>query len=143
MNFPQQAQEIIEAFAEMPHSLKLQLLLEYANELPDLPESFGDPAELFERVEECQSPVFLFVEVLNQNVAVYLTAPKEAPTTRGFASILQSALTSLKSDEVLEFSDSFIDALGLTSLVSPLRIQGMYGMLFRIKRQVREKSALQ
>ena len=143
MNFPQQAQEIIEAFAEMPDSLKLQLLLEYANDLPELPQSFGDPVELFERVEECQSPVFLFVEVINQNVAVYLTAPKEAPTTRGFASILQCALTSLKSDEVLEFSDSFIDALGLTSLVSPLRIQGMHGMLFRIKRQVREKSALQ
>ena len=143
MNFPSEAQDIIEAFAEVPESLKLQLLLEFANELPELPDSFGDPTELFERVEECQSPVFLFVDIVDSRVCVYLTAPKEAPTTRGFASILQKALTNLSQDEVLAFSDSFVDALGLTRLVSPLRIQGMHGMLFRIKRQVREKSALQ
>ena len=143
MTFSKGAQEIIEAFAEVPENLKLQLLLEYANELPELPESFGDPTELFERVEECQSPVFLFVEVVESRVDVYLTAPKEAPTTRGFASILQKALNHLSTDEVAAFSDSFVDALGLTRLVSPLRIQGMHGMLFRIKRQVREKSALQ
>ena len=143
MIFSKGAQEIIEAFAEVPNDLRLQLLLEYANELPELPESFGDPTELFERVEECQSPVFLFVDVVESKVSVYLTAPKEAPTTRGFASILQKVLTNLSTEEVLAFSDSFVDALGLTSLVSPLRIQGMHGMLFRIKRQVREKSALQ
>ena len=139
MPFHQQAQDIIDSFNEMPKAAKLDLLLEYADGLPDLPARYQDQPELMERVEECQSPVFLFTELDSELVSVYLTAPREAPTTRGFAAILQSALTGQKPKTVLEFDDAFINALGLTELVSPLRIRGKHGMLQRIKRQVREK----
>ena len=133
------AEEVLEAFQEVPESAKLELLLEYANALPELPAKYADHPELLERVEECQSPVYLFTEVDNSNVRVYLTAPEEAPTTRGFASILQSSLDGCSVESVLAFDDQFIDSLGVTKLVSPLRIRGMHGMLNRIKRQVREK----
>ena len=134
------AQEIISAFAEVPQNLKLELLLEYSENLPDLPERYKDHPELLERVEECQSPVYLFVELDEQNiVSIFLTAPDEAPTTKGFASLLQLALDQQAEDTVLNFDDSFVDALGITDLVSPLRIRGLQGMLMRIKRQVKEK----
>jgi cysteine desulfuration protein SufE len=134
------AQEIISAFAEVPQSLKLELLLEYAENLPALPERYKDYPELLERVEECQSPVYLFVELDEQNIVnIFLTAPDEAPTTKGFASLLQLALNQQQADTVLNFDDSFVDALGITDLVSPLRIRGLQGMLMRIKRQVKEK----
>jgi len=132
------AQEILDTFSEVPESSKLDLLLEFADSLPAIPEKFKDHPELLERVEECQSPVYLFVEV-DDLVHIYLTAPKEAPTTRGFASILEQALNNQTTDEVLNFNDSFVNELGLTKLVSPLRIRGMHGMLNRIKRQVSEK----
>jgi len=132
------AQEILDTFSEVPESSKLDLLLEYADSLPELPEKYKDHPELLERVEECQSPVYLFVEV-DELVHIYLTAPKEAPTTRGFASILEQALNNQTTEEVLNFNDSFVNELGLTKLVSPLRIRGMHGMLNRIKRQVSEK----
>jgi len=131
------AQGILDTFSEVPESSKLDLLLEYADALPELPEKYRDHPELLERVEECQSPVYLFVEV-DELVRIYLTAPKEAPTTRGFASILEQALNNQTTDEVLNFNDSFVNELGLTKLVSPLRIRGMHGMLNRIKRQVNE-----
>jgi len=134
------AQEIISAFAEVPQNLKLELLLEYSENLPTLPERYKDHPELLERVEECQSPVYLFVELDEQNVvSIFLTAPDEAPTTKGFASLLQLALDQQPADTVLNFDDSFVDALGITDLVSPLRIRGLQGMLMRIKRQVKEK----
>jgi cysteine desulfuration protein SufE len=134
------AQEIISAFAEVPQNLKLELLLEYSENLPDLPERYKDHPELLERVEECQSPVYLFVELDEQNIVnIFLTAPDEAPTTKGFASLLQLALDQQPADTVLNFDDSFVDALGITDLVSPLRIRGLQGMLMRIKRQVKEK----
>jgi cysteine desulfuration protein SufE len=134
------AQEIISAFAEVPQSLKLELLLEYSENLPALPERYKDHPELLERVEECQSPVYLFVELDEQNIVnIFLTAPDEAPTTKGFASLLQLALDQQPADTVLNFDDSFVDALGITDLVSPLRIRGLQGMLMRIKRQVKEK----
>jgi cysteine desulfuration protein SufE len=134
------AQEIVSAFAEVPENLKLELLLEYSENLPVLPERYKDHPELLERVEECQSPVYLFVELdENNTVSIFLTAPDEAPTTKGFASLLQLALDQQQADTVLNFDDSFVDALGITDLVSPLRIRGLQGMLMRIKRQVKEK----
>jgi cysteine desulfuration protein SufE len=134
------AQEIVSAFAEVPQNLKLELLLEYSENLPALPDRYKDHPELLERVEECQSPVYLFVELDEQNVvSIFLTAPDEAPTTKGFASLLQLALDQQQAEKVLGFDDSFVDALGITDLVSPLRIRGLQGMLMRIKRQVKEK----
>lgn len=134
------APQIVEDFRETADSLKLELLLEYANALPDLPQRFeGHEAEL-EQVVECQSPVFLKCEIdENAKARIFITAPREAPTTRGFASILFTALDGTDVDYVLNFSDQFIEQLGLTKLVSALRIRGMAGMLARIKRQLREQ----
>jgi cysteine desulfuration protein SufE len=140
MSTTSEAKEIIAAFAEVPQNLKLELLLEYSEALPSLPERYQNHPELLERVEECQSPVYLFVELDDsKTVNIFLTAPDEAPTTKGFASILQLALDNQKAETVLTFEDSFVDALGITDLVSPLRIRGLQGMLMRIKRQVKEK----
>jgi len=140
VQYTEAAQEIVDAFNEVPVSSKLELLLEYANSLPALPDRYADHPELLERVEECQSPVYLFVEVDNGKANIFLTAPAEAPTTRGFASILQLALDGQNIDTINTFSDQFIQDLNLSELVSPLRIRGMHGMLTRIKRQVKEKS---
>jgi cysteine desulfuration protein SufE len=128
-------------FRELGVKDRLQLLLEFSTELPELPPRYRDHPDLFERVEECQSPVFIFVEVTANVVHVFATAPREAPTTRGFASILAQGLDGLSVEEVLAVPDDYPSDLGLTEAVSPLRIRGMTAMLGRIKRQVREKSA--
>ena len=139
---PEQLAEIRDDFLGLEVKERLQLLLEFSNELPGLPERYADHPDLFERVEECQSPVFIFVEVDDHRVVhLFAMAPKEAPTTRGFASILAQGLAGLTADEVLEVPDDFPQGLGLTEAVSPLRIRGMTAMLARIKRQVREKLA--
>lgn len=127
-------------FTSMTVRDRLQLLLEFSNELPELPPRYADHPDLFERVEECQSPVFIFVEVDDRDIVhLFATAPKEAPTTRGFASILAQGLAGLSVDEVLAVPDDFPLDLGLTEAISPLRIRGMTAMFARAKRQVREK----
>ncbi|TIH33046.1 SufE family protein [Subtercola vilae] len=119
---------------------RLQLLLEFSNELPELPPRYAEHPDLFERVVECQSPVFIFVEVGDDNVVqLFATAPAESPTTRGFASILAQGLGGLTADEVLAVPDDFPQMLGLSQAVSPLRLRGMSAMLGRTKRQVRER----
>ena len=126
-------------FAELGVRDRLTLLLEIADELPELPERYLDHPDLLERVEECQSPVYLFVEVNDGLVHIFLTAPEEAPTTRGFASILHQLLNGHTTSEVLEAPEDIPDRLHLKEAVSLLRINGLRGMLNRIKRQVREK----
>jgi len=137
---PASLAEIRDEFLELEESERLQLLLEYSYELPPLPEKYADHPELQERVVECQSPVSIVVDVDDEGrVAMHATAPAEAPTTRGFASILAQGLTGLTADEVLAVPDDFPQSIGLTRAVSPLRIAGMTGMLIRAKRQVHEK----
>ena len=140
-DLPDSLAEIRDDFLSFPEKERLLLLLEFSNELPQLPERYREHPELLERVEECQSPVYLFVEVSSEGrVDVHATAPAEAPTTRGFASILAQGLSGLSSAQVLAVPDDFPLQLGLTAAVSPLRLNGMSGMLWRIKRQVNEKS---
>lgn len=134
--------EISEAFLELDQPDRLQLLLEFANELPELPQRYADHPDLLERVEECQSPVFIFVEVdENRRVHLFATAPRESPTTRGFASILVQGLAGLSVEDVLAVPEDYPQMLGLTRAVSPLRLRGMAGMLGRTKRQVLHKLA--
>jgi cysteine desulfuration protein SufE len=139
---PEQLQQIREDFLALEVRERLQLLLEFSNELPELPERYLDHPDLLERVEECQSPVFIFVEVDDtQLVHLYATAPREAPTTRGFASILAQGLAGLTAEQVLAVPDDYPNTIGLTEAVSPLRIRGMTALLGRTKRQIREKLA--
>jgi cysteine desulfuration protein SufE len=142
VTLPAQLAEIRDDFLGLEVRDRLQLLLEFSNELPALPERYSDHPDLLERVEECQSPVFIFLEVDDDDrVQMFATAPKEAPTTRGFASILTQGLSGLTVQEMLDIPDDFPNTLGLTEAVSPLRIRGMTGMLARAKRQVRARLA--
>ena len=140
MQLTEKAIEIASDFSALQGNDKLELLIEISDQLPGLPERYADHPELLERVEECQSPVYLFVEIDNGVVEIFLTAPREAPTTRAFAGILHASLSGQTVDTVLNFDDNYPSMLGITELVSPLRMRGIRGMLARIKRQVREKA---
>lgn len=142
-----------EAFAEIAddfHALgpkdRLQLLLEFSRSLPELPERYAEHPELLEPVPECQSPIFLLTEVegtgREATAHLFFSAPPEAPTTRGFAAILAEALDGRTVGEVVDTPDAVTTQLGLAEVVSPLRLNGMAGMLARIKRQLSEKAGL-
>jgi cysteine desulfuration protein SufE len=134
--------EIVEDFNALPGQQRLQLLLEFSDDLPPLPERYAGHRDLLEQVPECQSPLFLAVEVApDDTVHLFFDAPPQAPTTRGFAGILQTGLDGLNADEVLATPSEFTSQLGLTDLVSPLRLRGMAAMLARIKRQIRDRRA--
>jgi cysteine desulfuration protein SufE len=134
--------EIVDDFAAVGDKDRLQLLLEFSEELPALPDRYAGHHDLLEQVPECQSPLFLAVEVGDDDtVHLFFDAPREAPTTRGFAGILRAGLDGMPADEALATPAEFTGQLGLQHLLSPLRLRGMAAMLARIKRQIREKRA--
>jgi len=145
--------ELVEEFTSIEPADRLQLLLELSDELPELPARYAERSEEMEQVHECQTPLFLAVEVGSgtapdagatddSTVHLYFDAPPEAPTTRGFAGILQTGLDGLPAADVLAVPDDVPFKFGLGEAVSPLRLRGMVAMLARIKRQVRLKSAV-
>ncbi|MEO3761539.1 SufE family protein [Mycobacterium sp. B14F4] len=128
--------EVVSDFKEVQGQDKLQLLLEFANELPPLPADLEEAA--MEPVPECQSPLFLHVDADDrEHVRLYFSAPAEAPTTRGFAAILAAGLDDNPADDILAVPDDFYSELGLAALISPLRLRGMSAMLARIKKRLR------
>lgn len=137
MSLPAPLAEVVSDFAEVQGQDKLKLLLEFADELPALPAELEEQA--MEPVPECQSPLFLHVDASNpQRVRLHFSAPAEAPTTRGFASILAAGLDGQPAADILAVPEDFYAELGLAALISPLRLRGMSAMLARIKRRLRE-----
>ncbi|GAB3617100.1 SufE family protein [Okibacterium endophyticum] len=139
---PSELGEIRDEFLAVDERSRLQLLLEFSRELADLPPRYSEHPDLLERVAECQAPVYLFIEIDDAGrVHMHATAPEEAPTTRGFASILAQGVDGLTVEELINVPNDFPQMLGLTRAVSPLRLNGMSGMLQRAKRQAIERSA--
>jgi cysteine desulfuration protein SufE len=134
--------DIVDDFQALTEPERLQLLLEFSRELPDLPERLMDHPELMEQVVECQTPLFLTIETEQgdggapERVHLFFKAPPEAPTTRGFAGVLREGLDGLSAQEILAVPDDMPDLLGLTRAITPLRMRGMTAMLGRIKRKV-------
>ncbi|CAM3041120.1 SufE family protein [Prescottella defluvii] len=136
MSVPDSLAEIVDDFAAVGAQDKLQLLLEFSRELAPLPAELEQDA--MEPVPECQSPLFLFVDSSDrEKVRLHFSAPAEAPTTRGFASILHQGLDGHSAATILAVPDDFYADLGLADAVSPLRLRGMSAMLARIKRHLR------
>ncbi|CAN3127728.1 SufE family protein [Mycobacterium sp. smrl_JER01] len=128
--------EVVSDFQEVEGQDKLALLLEFAGELPPLPEHLEEAA--MEPVPECQSPLFLHVDADDRShVRLYFSAPAEAPTTRGFAAILATGLDGHSAEDILAVPDDFYTDLGLAKLISPLRLRGMSAMLSRIKNRLK------
>jgi len=127
---------IVDMFAAAPKALRLQALLDYSRRLPELPDRLTEHPELFEVVPECQSPFALITESNGDTVRLFFRVPAEAPTVRGFASILQEALDGSPTGEILDVPDDFYVKMGLQEAVTSQRLNGMAAILRRIKTQV-------
>ncbi|GAB3844351.1 SufE family protein [Nesterenkonia populi] len=136
---PQPLQEIVDEFQAVEDRQRLELLLEFSKELPEVPEKYREHLDEMEQVEECQTPLFLTVEYNDGpgTAELVLAAPAEAPTTRGFASIIHQGLNGLTYEEILATPDDLADRLGLSRAITPLRLRGIRAMLGRIKHNVR------
>jgi cysteine desulfuration protein SufE len=141
-SLPAPLAEIVDLFATSPPRDRLELLLEYSQQVPPLPERFREHPERLEPVPECQSPLFVAAEVDDERrVRLFMDAPQESPTTRGFAGIFHSGLDGLPADAVLAVPGDVTSNLALAEVVSPLRLRGATALLSRIQRQVRHQLA--
>lgn len=137
MSTPPRLQEIVELFASAPREMRVQALLDFSGRVPPLPPRFHDDRDLLEQVHECQTPFFLASEVDESGaVHMWFDCPPEAPTVRGFAGILHAGLDGETARAVLGVPPDFYRGMGLSEVVSVLRLRGMGAILSRLKGQV-------
>lgn len=137
---PPRLREIITEFRVADPRERLEYLLEYAMDLPDLPERLNEHREQMEQVHECQTPVFLHTETVNNHVEFFLDIPRESPTVRGYAGILVNGFDHATPQQVLATPDDVYQLLGLQEVISPQRLRGLHALLTYMKRQVQHLS---
>jgi cysteine desulfuration protein SufE len=130
-------ESLIPRFQAVDRNTRLETLLDYSKKLPALPERYEAEKQLgHNRVHECQTPVFLWVEVDGGRVHIHADVPRESPTVRGFISLLARSLEGETPDAVARIPNDLLDQLGLSETLGMTRTQGLTAILQRIKRSV-------
>jgi cysteine desulfuration protein SufE len=124
----------VEEFAASDGREKLQLLLEYAEDLPALPAWLRERHDEMQPVHECMTPVAVYGERRDGGLRFYFDVPEESPTVRGFAAILGDGLHGATPEEVLAVPNTFFYAMGLDQVLTYQRLNGMAAMLAHVKR---------
>jgi len=134
---------IVSELGEADRQERIELLIDFAKNLPSLPARLEQLKDSEHRVEECQSPVFLFVESDGQTVSIHADAPIEAPTVRGFVAILVEGLSGATVEDVLSVRPDLIERIGLPEILGMLRVRGLGGILGRLKKEVARVAMLE
>jgi cysteine desulfuration protein SufE len=123
-------------FRTLSREMRLQLLLKYSKSFPELP---GWLKELRDeglgRVEECQTPLFLWISVNDAGtVQIHADAPREAPTVRGFVGFLMDVLNGQPASAVADLPDDLMERMGLDEILGVMRTRGLGAVLYKIKK---------
>ncbi|MEZ4641529.1 MAG: SufE family protein [Chloroflexota bacterium] len=129
---PPKLHEIVEDFSYCQGQEKLEYLLEFAEQLPPLPTRYIDKQN-DHQVHECMSPIFVYAEKENGYVHYFFDVPAEAPTVRGFASILYQGLDGLTAEQITAVPNEFYLQMGLQTVLSGQRLNGISAILRYMK----------
>lgn len=126
----------LERFRALNREMRMQMLLQYAKRFPDLPPELGEARDAgLNRVEECQTPLFLWVGVSDGVVQLHADAPREAPTVRGFMGFLLEHLQGATPEEVTGLPNDLLERMGLGEVLGVVRTRGLSAAVERIKRE--------
>lgn len=130
-------ENLIPRFKAADRQTRLETLLDYSKKLPPLPQRYeAEKALGHNRVDECQTSVYLWVEINDGRVHIHADVPREAPTVRGFVSLLARTLEGQTPHEVAQLPMDLLDQLGLSETLGMTRTQGLTAILHRIKSSV-------
>lgn len=134
--------EIIGEFADLDGREKLELLVDFANGLPPLPPEYeARKASEDRRVHECQTPVFLWTEVVDGAARLVAEVAPEAPTVKGFVAILAEAVNGRPAREAAFLCDDLLEKMGLAEVLGLMRSRGLRAIVGRVKRGLAGASA--
>ncbi len=129
--------EIASEFADLDPRERLELLLEFAEKLPPLPAKFQAQRDAgLNRVHECQTPVFLWTEVKDGQVHIYADAAPEAPTVKGFVSVLVELFSGVGAEEVLAIEPDLVNRFGLVEALGMVRMRGLHAIAHHIRQKI-------
>jgi cysteine desulfuration protein SufE len=131
---PARLKEIIEDFQFSEGREKLELLLQYAEQMPALPDWLQQDRSQMEFVPECMTPVYVHAELEAGQMTFYFDVPEESPTVRGYAALMGDGLSGATPEQVLSVPGDFYQQMGLDRVLSHQRLNGITAILAHMKR---------
>lgn len=130
---PARLGEIIQDFQLCEGREKLELLIQFSESLPPLPDWLNGEKEKMEAVPECMTPVFIQSEVKDGRMAFHFDVPAESPTVRGFAAMMKEGLDGSNAEEILKIPGDFYLQTGLQDVLTHQRLNGLSAILAHMK----------
>lgn len=119
----------------------MALLVEFADQFPELPSRFAElAADDRYKIHECMTPVALFSEVTDGRIYFFADVPREAPTVRALLTIFTQALNGEPPEAVLSIPSDYVSRL-MRKVGLMTRERGLNAMLARMKRHAVEALA--
>lgn len=129
MTINEQQDEIIEEFEQFPDWMeKYEYIIQLGKELRLIAEEYKIDANL---IRGCQSRVWLHPEY--REGKILFTADSDALITKGLISMVVRVLSGHSPKEIVDADMYFINAIGLSSHLSPTRSNGLLSMVKQIK----------
>lgn len=120
--------------ADLTPEERVEVLIELSNQLPGLSSArAATPFPETCRVQECQTPVYLWIDVAEGRVSLEADVPRKSPTVRGLVTLVIDALQGASVEEVLSLPTNLLEELGLGEALGMTRQQGFRGVIMRIK----------
>lgn len=136
--YPDALHHLLVTFREASPAQRLDLLVAYAELLPELPAALQQARDTMEQVDECATPVFLSAQLREGTVHYSIDVPRDAPTMRGFAGLLHASLNGATPAAIAATPDDLCQQLGLQQALGALRVRGLTALLMRMKRNARD-----
>lgn len=131
---PPRLNEIVEDFNSASGPDKLEMLLEYSDALPALPDNLKGKRDAMEKVHECMTPVFMHAEARDGGLHFFFDISPESPTVRGYAGLLREGVEGVAPEEILRLPGDLSDQMGLSQVLTPQRLNGIRFILAHMKR---------
>ena len=129
MTIKEAQDEIVEEFAQFPDWMeKYEFIIALGKELPLIDEVLKVDDNL---IRGCQSRVWMHPEY--RDGRVFFTADSDALITKGLVSMVIRVLSGHTPKEIVDANVFFIDAIGLSSHLSPTRSNGLLAMIRQIR----------
>jgi cysteine desulfuration protein SufE len=107
---------------------KYEFIIQLGKELPLIDEKYKTPDHL---IRGCQSQVWLHADY--RDGKLFFTADSDAVITKGLISLVIKVLSGHTPKDIAAAEITFIDAIGLSSHLSPTRSNGLLSMVKQIK----------
>jgi cysteine desulfuration protein SufE len=131
---PERLEEIVEDFSLCTGQEKLEYLLQFAENMPPLPDWVEEKKANMDQVHECMTPVFIYAHNEDGRLTYYFDVPEESPTVRGYAAIMHEGVQDIPAEDVLKIPGEFYIDMGLHQVITGQRLSGLSAILAHMKK---------